>query len=118
MKTGETHRRQELREDAGRAARRRRSPASLCAVAKPVSGRGCADRGHVSYKLGVLKATPWASPREPPSLGGRGHCHTWPGGALHRGEGRVERRAGFVTMAVGLARSVKGETFLATSCSS
>lgn len=45
MKTGETHRRQELREDAGRAARRRRSPAPLCAVAKPVSGRGSADRG-------------------------------------------------------------------------
>lgn len=45
MKTGETHRRQELREDAGRAARRRRSPASPCAVAKPVSGRGSADRG-------------------------------------------------------------------------
>lgn len=89
-----------------------------CAVAKPVGGRGSADRGHVSYKLGVLKATPWASPRELPSLGGRGHCHTWPGGALHRGEGRVERRAGFVTMAVGLARSVKGETFLDTSCSS
>lgn len=112
MKTGETHRRQQLREDAGRAAR------------VPVCGGEARQRtglrrpGHVSYKLGVLKATPWASPREPPSLGGRGHCHTWPGGALHRGEGRVERRAGFVTMAVGLARSVKGETFLDTSCSS
>lgn len=108
MKTG--------RRTEGRSCVRTRGglPASLCAVAKPVSGRGSADRGHVSYKLGVLKATPWASPRQLPSLGGRGHCHTWPGGALHRGEGR----AGFVTMAVGLARSVKGETFLDTSCSS
>lgn len=108
MKTG--------RRTEGRSCVRTRGglPASLCAVAKPVSGRGSADRGHVSYKLGVLKATPWASPRQLPSLGGRGHCHTWPGGALHRGEGRV----GFVTMAVGLARSVKGETFLDTSCSS
>lgn len=81
MKTG--------RRTEGSSCVRTRSglPASLCAVAKPVGGRGSADRGHVSYKLGVLKATPWASPRELPSLGGRGRCHTWPGGALHRGEG-------------------------------